>query len=126
MQSSQDHARKPRIALAIGDPAGIGAELAARMAADPQVNAAANLIIIGDARVLDRGAREAGLSLDLGREGGDGGRPVLRDLGHLDPDTIELGRATEAGGRRRARRGQGRGRRLLRARRDREHGHRRR
>jgi 4-hydroxythreonine-4-phosphate dehydrogenase len=99
MQSSQDHARKPRIALAIGDPAGIGAELAARMAADPEVNAAANLIIIGDARVLDRGAREAGLSLDLGREGGDGGRPVLRDLGHLDPDTIELGRATEAGGR---------------------------
>src|SRR3712207_3260190 len=97
MQLSQDHARRPRIALAIGDPAGIGAELAARMAVNPEVNAAATLTIVGDARVLDRGAREAGVSLDLEDRGGEGA--VLRDLGHLDPDTIQLGQATEAGGR---------------------------
>lgn len=99
MQPSAHDGRKPRIALAIGDPAGIGPELAARMAADAEINEAVSLIIVGDGRVLERGAREAGLALDLGREGEDAGRPVLRDLGHLDPGTIELGTAAEAGGR---------------------------
>jgi 4-hydroxythreonine-4-phosphate dehydrogenase len=88
-------ARKPRIALAIGDPAGIGPELAARMAADPEVNEAVALTVIGDRRVLDRGARETGIALDLDHADG----PRFRDLGHLDPDTIRLGVAAEAGGR---------------------------
>ena len=92
------HGPKPRIALAIGDPAGIGPELAARMVAHPDIRDVVALTVVGDARVLERGAREAGVSLDLGAGDGDG-RPILHDLGHLDPDSIRLGEAAEAGGR---------------------------
>ena len=91
-------AAKPRIALAIGDPGGIGPELAARMVADPEIREAVALTVVGDARVLARGAANAGVELDLASEGSDR-RPVLRDLGHLDPASIELGVAAEAGGR---------------------------
>src|SRR3954463_5246814 len=95
---------KPVVALAIGDPAGIGPELAAKMAADPDVRAAASLVVVGDRRVLERGAGESGLSLDIDVRGsGDaaslGDKPVLIDLGHLDPDSIERGVASAEGGR---------------------------
>jgi 4-hydroxythreonine-4-phosphate dehydrogenase len=95
MQSVGKEVRKPRIALAIGDPAGIGPELAARMAADAEVNEAASLTIVGDGRVLARGAREAGIDLLLDRSSS----PRFRDLANLDPETVALGVAAEAGGR---------------------------
>ena len=53
------------IALAIGDPAGIGPELAAMLAVDKEVRAAARLVIVGDRRVLERGVADAGVTLDL-------------------------------------------------------------
>src|SRR5271166_2132386 len=95
---------KPVIALAIGDPAGVGPELAAKLIADPDVRAAAALIVVGDRRVLAQGATESGLTLDIDVVGPDdritfSGKPVLVDLGHLDPATIERGVAAEAGGR---------------------------
>jgi 4-hydroxythreonine-4-phosphate dehydrogenase len=95
---------RPRIGLAIGDPAGIGPELAAKLAADAEVRAAVDLVVVGDARVLARGAAVAGVDLDLPRLGSDAAPaaadgPVLLDLGHLDPETIAVGVAAEAGGR---------------------------
>ena len=57
--------RRPRIAFAIGCPAGVAPELTARMLADPEVTTAAQIIAIGDRRVLDKGARIAGVTLDL-------------------------------------------------------------
>jgi 4-hydroxythreonine-4-phosphate dehydrogenase len=99
-----NNAPKPIIALAIGDPAGIGPELAAKMATDPDVCAAASLVVVGDRRVLERGAAESGLSLDIDVRGPGstitpGDKPVLIDLGHLDPDSIERGVASAEGGR---------------------------
>jgi 4-hydroxythreonine-4-phosphate dehydrogenase len=96
-------AKVPTLAVAIGDPAGIGPELAARVLADPELRAAARLVVIGDARVLARGAREAGLALDLPtRSPGEalppGNGPVLIDLANLDPATIPLGEARREGG----------------------------
>ncbi|HBK06697.1 MAG TPA: 4-hydroxythreonine-4-phosphate dehydrogenase [Acetobacteraceae bacterium] len=95
-------AAKPLLALAIGDPAGVGPELAAKLIADSQVRAAANLVVIGDARVLRRGAEVAGVAVDLPVvTSSDALRPdrsVLMDLGHLDPATIKLGVAVKAGG----------------------------
>ncbi|MDP4026862.1 4-hydroxythreonine-4-phosphate dehydrogenase PdxA [Methylobacterium sp. NEAU 140] len=93
---------RPVLALAIGDPAGIGPELAARVLADAEVRAAADLIVVGDRRVLDHGAQVAGLTLDLpvvgsAEEAARHGTAMV-DLGHLDPDTIPLGHATRAGG----------------------------
>ncbi len=101
---SPDQAARPVIALAIGDPAGVGPELAARLTADPEIRAAASLLVVGDRRVLERGATDSGITLDIDILARDasaapGMRPALIDLGHLDPATIARGVAAEAGGR---------------------------
>ena len=94
---------RPTVALVVGDPAGIGPELAARLLADPAAREAAALVAVGDARVLQEGAAVAGVGLDLPVETNPGavrpGRDVLLDLRHLDPGTIATGIASEAGGR---------------------------
>jgi len=103
MTESAENVR-PVIALAMGDPAGISPELTARIIALDDVKAAAHLVVIGDRRILDEGARAAGLTLDLepatletfqqaGRQ-----RHVFIDLGHLDPADVTRGEATLAGG----------------------------
>lgn len=93
-----------RVALAIGDAAGIGPELAARLVADAQANLG-DLIVIGDARLLQSGARIAGLTLDLPvvapaalTEGLPEGS-VLLDLRNCDPASLPLGKSSEAAGR---------------------------
>ncbi len=54
---------KPQIALTLGDPAGIGPELVARICADQEVLAAADLLVVGQAALLQAGARAAALCL---------------------------------------------------------------
>lgn len=96
---------KPRIALAIGDPAGIGPELAARIAADDEIRNQMDLFLIGDARVLKEGGRAAGIHPDIDCVKSDAAipgnmvRPVLVDLGHLDPASIKIGTHSIEGGR---------------------------
>lgn len=95
---------RPVIALAMGDPAGISPELTARIIALDDIRAVAHLVVIGDRRILDEGARTAGLNLELetatldtfGRMKGE--RHVFIDLGHLDPANVDRGEATLAGG----------------------------
>jgi 4-hydroxythreonine-4-phosphate dehydrogenase len=88
---------RPRIAFAIGCPAGVAPELTARMLADAEVTSAAQIIAIGDRRVLDRGAKVAGVTVDLHEIGPDDGvpassnRPIFIDLKNLDPATIPVG-----------------------------------
>ena len=95
---------RPVIALAMGDPAGISPELTARIIALGDVKAAAHLVVIGDRRILDEGAKAAGLALDLEAAtletfgAAIGGRHVFIDLGHLDPADVVRGEATLAGG----------------------------
>lgn len=95
----------PVIGFAMGDPAGISPELSARMLADPDVLKAAGLIVIGDRRVLEEGARIAGVSHDLrfitpdAPLPADLSKPVFVDLGSLDPTSIRRGEISEAGGR---------------------------
>lgn len=105
MTRSPDPASRPAIALAMGDPSGISPELTARLLADAEVLAAAELIVIGDRRVLDQGARIAGVELALRQVGADaplpggGGAPVFVDLAHADLAEIHQGEISEAGGR---------------------------
>jgi 4-hydroxythreonine-4-phosphate dehydrogenase len=92
----------------MGDPAGISPELTAKVLALPEVRAAADLVVIGDARILALGANAARVDLDLEvrREARDvrgaalpvRGRPLLLDLGHLDPARVTQGEATREGG----------------------------
>ncbi len=94
----------PLIALVVGDPAGIGPELAARLAVDAEVAAAVQLLVVGDARVLARGARAAGLDCKLATvteadlRDLPSGRHLLLDRADLDPGRITFGRAVEVGG----------------------------
>ena len=87
----------------MGDPAGISAELTVKVIALPEVRAAADLVVIGDARMLAAGARAAGMTPDVElRSRTDqapiGAKPVFIDLANLDPARIELGTATRTGG----------------------------
>ncbi|MEK6420338.1 MAG: 4-hydroxythreonine-4-phosphate dehydrogenase PdxA [Burkholderia gladioli] len=50
-----------RIALSIGDPAGVGAEIIARLLADPATAEKAHITLIGNREALARGAAAAGV-----------------------------------------------------------------
>jgi 4-hydroxythreonine-4-phosphate dehydrogenase len=87
----------------MGDPAGISPELTARVIALPEVREAARLVVIGDARMLAAGAGVAGVTLDVDtrKRLGDAdaaARPVMIDLGNLDPATVETRTANRTGG----------------------------
>ncbi|WP_027133650.1 4-hydroxythreonine-4-phosphate dehydrogenase PdxA [Geminicoccus roseus] len=92
------------VAFAMGDPAGISPELAARLLTG-EVADQAVMLVLGDRRVLELGARHAGVELDLpvlsAGELGDARptRSCLVDLGHCDPADLQPGVASAAGGR---------------------------
>jgi 4-hydroxythreonine-4-phosphate dehydrogenase len=95
----------PRLALAMGDAAGISPELTAKVLADAAVRAAAEITVLGDARVLAEGARVAGVELDIDTvQDGEpaprrvAGRPLLINLNNCDPAEIPLGEISVAGG----------------------------
>lgn len=96
---------KPVVALAMGDPAGISPELTAKLIADADVRDAARLLVFADARVLAEGARVANVELQIDVQPASApipasaARPVLVDLGHLDPATIRTAEVQQAGGR---------------------------
>jgi 4-hydroxy-L-threonine phosphate dehydrogenase PdxA len=95
---------RPTLALAMGDPAGISPELTARVLALPELRDVCHFIVVGDARILRKGADVAGVDLDLQVVSRDSipdhpvGRHVFVDLGHLDPVDVTLSEATLVGG----------------------------
>lgn len=54
---------RPRIAVTMGDPAGVGPELCLRLLREPRVRAECTVVVLGDADVLRRAGRAAGLRL---------------------------------------------------------------
>ena len=52
--------RKPRIALVLGDPSGIGPELVARLLANPDTLKAADVLVIADPKEVTKGMEVAG------------------------------------------------------------------
>jgi len=51
----------PRIAISIGDPAGIGPEVVVKALADPEISCLAGWIVVGDAAVLSQVEAQTGL-----------------------------------------------------------------
>jgi 4-hydroxythreonine-4-phosphate dehydrogenase len=86
---------KPRIAVTLGDPAGIGPELVARLLADPSTTETADIVLISDERELADAQDDAGVEFSYGEPG----LPRLHDNGAARPGTFERKIATEAGGR---------------------------
>ena len=93
---------RPLIAIAIGDPAGVSAELTAKLIVSERVAAKARLVVVGDRRVLQAGAAAAHVTLQIdtvdARAIGSARAPVLIDLENLDPRDLVIGEATLTGG----------------------------
>jgi 4-hydroxythreonine-4-phosphate dehydrogenase len=85
---------KPLIGLMLGDATGIGPEQCARVLADGRLGDAARFVVVGDARVLAQGARDAGVTLDLARHGVE-----FMDLRNMDPATLSRGAISADSGR---------------------------
>jgi 4-hydroxythreonine-4-phosphate dehydrogenase len=58
-----NEATKPVVALTLGDAAGIGPELIARLLSQPGITAQANIVLVGDAWLWQDGQRIAGLTV---------------------------------------------------------------
>lgn len=93
---------KARIAIILGDPAGIGPELIAKLLQDKTVLNAANILLVGDSHLWQRGAEQAGLSLTLSTISKD---KIANQSGlnHLEmetihPDSVKIAEVTLAGG----------------------------
>ena len=95
----------PVLGLMLGDATGIGPEQCARVLADGRLNDAARLVVVGDARVLRQGARDAGV--ELGWRSYPAPEAIdwthreipLLDLANLDPARIPRGQVSPESGR---------------------------
>lgn len=76
---------RPRIALTLGDPAGVGPELAARLLADPRNLHAAEIYVLADRAELDAAAAVIGVEIPLSDEPRPGYATLLDD--HSAPST---------------------------------------
>jgi 4-hydroxythreonine-4-phosphate dehydrogenase len=89
----------------LGDCTGIGPEQCARILADRRLEVAARLLVVGDARVLAQGARDAAVHVAwhayASPEDVDWTRPEVPviDLANLDPATIVRGKVSPESGR---------------------------
>jgi 4-hydroxythreonine-4-phosphate dehydrogenase len=95
----------PLLGLVPGDWTGIGPEQCARVLADRRLADAARLLVIGDARVLVQGARDAGVQITLQRcdrpedAHFDRGDVPIIDLANLVPARIPRGAVSAESGR---------------------------
>jgi 4-hydroxythreonine-4-phosphate dehydrogenase len=88
----------------MGDPAGIGPEIAVRALLSPEVRAVSRSFIIGDARVLERALAVCGLTAPLNRIAGPealADRDGTIDVMHIDcadPAVLRMGEVQPLGG----------------------------
>lgn len=92
----------PRIAVTLGDPAGVGPEICLRLLADAQIAGLCRPIVFGSAAILRRVADVTGLAppacvVSALADADDG--PCVLDIGELDADAVEPGRVSAACGR---------------------------
>ena len=85
----------PRIGLMLGDMTGIGPEISAKILAARTLKPLARIAVIGDARVLELGAKDARVDLkwksypDVDAIDWSRDEVPLVDLGNIDPATIK-------------------------------------
>ena len=93
---------RPKLAIVPGDPSGIGPELIAKLLSEDGVCQAADIILVGDAHLWQRGAEQAGVEVTLNtiEEGAIEGFEGLAhlDLATVDPDQVQVATVTVAGG----------------------------
>ena len=96
---------KPRIAITMGDPAGVGPELCCQLLKDPAVLAACIPIVFGNAQILKMAAERCGYSFDAQTIDAkkpaalsDTQTPAVFDLGGTDIENFEPGVISQATG----------------------------
>ena len=101
-----DTQQKPVIALTLGDPAGIGAELIARLLARPDACERANIVLVGDAWLWREGQRVVGVqvptqavdSMAAVRSRTDTRQPAWLAMDTVRADQVTVGQAEAPGG----------------------------
>jgi 4-hydroxythreonine-4-phosphate dehydrogenase len=98
-------ARRPRVAVTMGDPAGIGPEVVLKSVAEPDVLSVCSPVIVGDAQLLAHNARKLDLTCgyEIVRRGeplpAEFDQPIIYHLdnvhGHVEPG-VESGAAGRA------------------------------
>ena len=95
---------KAIIAIATGDPAGIGPEISLKAALDPAVRAACHPVIVSDARLLARHAAACGITTELrvipriGEANWSGDAVNVLDCSQPEAATLGFGSTTAAAG----------------------------
>ena len=95
----------PVLGLMPGDATGIGPEQCARILADGRSRDVARLLVVGDARVLDLGKRDAGVDFDVrccstaADVAWDREAVPIIDLANFDPSSVTRGRMSPEAGR---------------------------
>lgn len=96
----------PVVALTLGDPAGIGPELIAKLLARPDATAHANIVLIGDPWLWEEGQRLAHVSVEVEPIGSLADarhrrwpdRPAFFAVDTVEPADVVYGEARAAGG----------------------------
>lgn len=96
----------PVVALTLGDPAGIGPELIARLLAKPEVTRTANVVLVGDPWLWQDGQRIAGVSIEtvpidalaVVRGRADPARAAFLAVDTVDPEQVQRSQAQAVGG----------------------------
>lgn len=97
--------KKPLIAVPIGDPAGIGPEIVLKALASEEVRQAADVLVVGDVRVVETAAAITGVSLVITpvrspEQGSYGeGRLVCLDVPTIAPEDYAYGEVSGLCGR---------------------------
>lgn len=92
----------PKLAIVPGDPSGIGPELIAKLLAEDDVRKAADILLVGDAHLWQRGAEQASFELELDtiseNEIDSFSGLAHLDLHTIDPSDVRVAEVTVAGG----------------------------
>jgi 4-hydroxythreonine-4-phosphate dehydrogenase len=102
----EDKTPPPVVALTLGDPAGIGPELIAKLLARAELHALANIVLVGDAWLWNQGQRVAGVvvptqpvaSLSEVRGRSNHAVPAFLPVNTVSPEQVHLAQAEAAGG----------------------------
>ena len=99
-----DEARKPPVAVTMGDPCGIGPEVVVKALAEPWVYASCRPLVVGSAHALEQAVGLTGVPLrvslcdDPRTAGRDPSVVDVVDAGNLDPEHITVGQISPACG----------------------------
>ncbi len=97
--------KKPILGIMLGDSTGVGPEIIAKMIAADMFSPCCTPLFIGDKRILDMGAKIAGVSVDVKTVTSEkdikwnGEKALMLDLRNQDPSSFTLGQVSVDSGR---------------------------